>query len=239
MLAESVSSLKLTAELELALFDQKGLVSNYLLDGSDHWLELLEQKRRYFEGLMQSALDLALADQGQSEVQRIAQLYGEYDSFRRQIVELARQGDKKEAIRQQLTIVTGRVTEIHQACQLLLLVHQNRMAQSERENQRRLSRLQWGVWSSLAAALLLGSLAGFLINKSMTHWIVRAGKLAVLAETAGYVAHEVRNPLTAIKIRLHTLRQHLPGFPAGTEDVDVIAEEIERVERIVHDFWLS
>jgi len=50
------------------------------------------------------------------------------------------------------------------------------------------------------------------------------------------VAHEIRNPLTAIKFRLYTLRKTLAASGSGNEDAVMIGNEISRLERIVRDF---
>jgi signal transduction histidine kinase len=65
--------------------------------------------------------------------------------------------------------------------------------------------------------------------------IARQEKLASLGVLAAGVAHEVRNPLTAIKARLFSQQKRLaPGSPEHA-DALVIKEEIQRLERIVRD----
>ncbi len=60
-----------------------------------------------------------------------------------------------------------------------------------------------------------------------------ASRLAVAGELAAGVAHEVRNPLTAVKLLLHAAAQNTPNRSLSERQFDVIQAEIARMEKTV------
>ena len=65
--------------------------------------------------------------------------------------------------------------------------------------------------------------------------IVRSSQLAAAGKVTAAMAHEIRNPLSSIKMMTQLLRNRLTPEPENTKLVESLLEEIGRVERIVKD----
>jgi signal transduction histidine kinase len=107
-----------------------------------------------------------------------------------------------------------------------------------------LHRLQ--TWSSVVLLAVGGSLAVLVYRglvaplqarlRQSQLVIERQEKLSSLGVLAAGVAHEIRNPLTSIKVRLFTQQQLLRPGSEEHEDNVFLTGEISRLEKIVRDF---
>lgn len=66
--------------------------------------------------------------------------------------------------------------------------------------------------------------------------LVRMERLAAWRDVARRVAHEIRNPLTPIRLAVHRLQGRLPEDPGAQECLLSIGEEIENLTRISETF---
>jgi signal transduction histidine kinase len=66
--------------------------------------------------------------------------------------------------------------------------------------------------------------------------LMQSEKLAALGQIAAGVAHELRNPLTSIKILLHSLVEEFNLDKKRPEDIEVIEGEIVKMEELIRRF---
>jgi signal transduction histidine kinase len=93
----------------------------------------------------------------------------------------------------------------------------------------------FGMWlTALAYRRVVSPLRRRLLESDTV--IERHEKMAHFGELAAGIAHEIRNPLTAIRARLFTLQKTLVVGTAAHQDALVIRNEIDRLNRIVTDF---
>ncbi|MBF0376140.1 MAG: histidine kinase [Desulfamplus sp.] len=303
---------KAVQDMELALANQKGFLTYYLVDGDAKWLESLGQYRAMFQQSYSQAISLELNERQRSALKTIDIEYKKYIDAKDRAIEDYRQ----EKLKDQTSVeqnVTGEenstnLNEINRySKQNTISISAMHSAQRERffnlmnlckEFNKNLwdlikekeqnhydysEKLRIMVFSAILFFMLLGSLFLFVLymkvlepirglaietggdsvensknevvslshslkemikdygqthdelKRSRKH-LVQAERMAMVGELAAGVAHTIRNPFTSIKMRLFSLSRSLELSDVQNEDLEVIGEEISRIDKIVQNF---
>lgn len=236
IMKENVSSLKAAEELELALVNQKGLVASYFLDGDSAWLNTLEEKKKDFEVWFKNAQEVALTPGEKEILKEILVLYNSYDNQRNKAIQLYKEGYDSEAKKILLIDMKNSIDYLYQRCEDLISANEALIARAEVSSRKKVDRMTNLIWVTIVITLFLGSLMGFFMSHKISEQLIRSAKMASLGQLSANIAHEIRNPLTAIKMRLYSLSEELKNNIMTKEDLSVISEEIDRMEKTVKNF---
>lgn len=177
----------------------------------------------------------------------IGDTFAQYQSHLSESLEKARlmtEGDPSRALGRQIGLDLEKLlTQTEE----LTAINRAAAEQFMRDTNATLTQLQRFLLASLVGLLICGAAMIVLIYRRtiapLQHTLTqsralieRQEKLASLGVFAAGIAHEIRNPLTAIKVRLFTLKGSHKPDTSEREDLEVIGAEIDRLEHIVRDF---
>ncbi len=94
-----MAGLQAAQSMEIALANQKGFASYYLLDGNPNWLAQMEKYRHIFENKLKETQLLATSVEEKTVLEHITSEYNKYISAKDQVVEYYKSGDRENGLR--------------------------------------------------------------------------------------------------------------------------------------------
>jgi signal transduction histidine kinase len=209
--------------------------------------EQFQQASRRFAEEFAEARTTLRANPEAAEISAVEQAFDNYLAEMAQLTEKGVRALRRDTPGQMLQVLREKSRDLETAVGRmtdLVAATVDGLQDRRREDLAWLRRLLVG--SGLAMLAFLG-VAGFQIFRGITApsqaelsqaqaASVRQERLASLGVLAAGVAHEIRNPLTALKFRLFSLKKALPAGLANHPDLGILGQEINRLERIVQDF---
>ncbi len=125
----------------------------------------------------------------------------------------------------------------------LLVYTQQATVQHSNRNLSLANEIGLGLLALGACGAVAGLLAGYAIARGVAarleqseHEAMRAEQLATVGQLAAGLAHELRNPLTAMRLLVESGREAGGGGRLEGHDLEVLDEESNRLEKLVESF---
>jgi len=283
-------SIKAAEELQIALSDQRGLLSAYILaEGNPLWLEQSRQAEAEFDTWLSRARANALTSEEAEILDRLEKIYAEYDARSKKATRQFGAGQRKESITTLLQEVWPTYDDAYRLCEELIDANERYTEETVKQAEQHVTTATWGLLigflgtAGLAALLLLMVVRRVLIplrrmvadaRAVVTHdpdasveaaddelrsiglyfralmadvattrtslaesrgRLLNAEKLASVGKLAASVAHEMRNPLSSMKMWLYSIRKTAGAEPSLDRKYQILADEIARLESIVRN----
>lgn len=291
LVADNLESVRAAEELEIALLEQRGYVSSYMLDdGNKTWLEQLDLHRKDFDVWLVSAREAARSNEEREILDQLEEVQQAYAAKRDEAVTLYDLGQGEQARQVLLRDVSKLYQQSYDLCEAFIAVNQKLVAAAAANVRRQVEQITVVVTAMLLVTVGLGvalmwlffqgvvvpvrriaaearSAAGdevgdgqdpradelrelgryvqlLMTNVAETRsdlersrvQLAHADKLAVVGKLAASVAHEIRNPLTSVKMWLYSLRRGVGQDGETQKKFDIVSSEIARLESIVRSF---
>jgi signal transduction histidine kinase len=232
---EHVAALRRMADLQLELFDLKGATANHLLAGDAARKEAIQQQKRELETAIER-LRVSVDSPGErAVVEEISGLFEQCASVSGRAIAANEAGRADEA----RSLVTKDLWELTRklraACDTGLALNDKLLDEATRSDLRAAAGLRWATWGAALAIGLGAAAAGWWVARLAARQHQDQHLVDVERMMSSFLAHEVRNPLAVMNMRLHSLQREASSDSAR-EDVAVMQGVVTRLDRTVATF---
>jgi signal transduction histidine kinase len=284
----NVRSMKAAHELEIALFDMRGLIFNYIIDKSPKWIDSLNKVEIEFIISLNRASETSNTPEESNLIQQISALFFNFEQdFKKAVVDYKR-GYITQANSLLLHVNQNLFQTIYDKCKLFIQLNELDQTFYQENLQRINDSIRTAMYGLGFAGIVMGLILGWVISRIILNPIYelilkvrgaadgelveslrmspgrelkkvdehikglvvrinkahedleknrqlleRSNRLATLGKMASGIAHEIRNPLTAIKMLIFSIKQNKESSQEMHADLEIIIKEIDRMDNII------
>jgi signal transduction histidine kinase len=234
LLTRNVASLEAAQELEIQLRRLRYYSFVYLLDPVPSRKRPIADSRQAFEDALKRARTAAATDEERDLLRDVESGYQRYRDEMERLGTSADRGERWPDL--------GQLADSHRTlyavepCEELVKLNREAIKRTSEESERVSDRLSLIMLLLGLGGPAGGLLSGYGIARGLTRSFQRSEQLAAVGQLAAGVAHEIRNPLTSIKMLVEAALRRPDGSGLTREDIDVIYAEVKRLEGTVQGF---
>ncbi len=284
----NVRSLKAAHELEVALFDMRGLIFNYILEKSPKWVDSMNKVEIRFIISLNRATESSNTKEESTLIQQMSALFFNFEQDFKKAVASYRMGYITKANSLLLHVNDDLFGTIYDKCRLFIQLNEKDQSIYQGKIKRVNDNMRTAMYGLGFTGIVLGIILGWVIsriiltpiyelilkvrgategelverlpmspgrelkqvNRHIQKLVVRineaheeleekrrllerSNRLATLGKMASSIAHEIRNPLTAIKMLIFSMAQNKETPKDMQSDLTIISKEIERMDKFI------
>lgn len=209
-----------------------------ILRGLHDLISLIEPRRQEAPPLQRQVQDLLARARQAANMREEARLVGQLEESFGRYLKAWQTQPALDANAENMVRGANRIleTETVPVCQELEQFNSGEIERAEAALDRTVNWVAWGLVGVGAFGSLAGLLLGYGVARGLGRTVLRAESLAEVGEIAAGMAHELRNPLTAIKMLVQMNREETEAKGVAAEDLQVIEQEILRMEARLNVF---
>lgn len=244
LLSDSVATLRVAEELEIVSRQLRYHLHEFMVTGEERHLQEISVLHDEARDWIEQAERLATTSRGRDLV---ASVRRGYEHFFKEVSRIANhsQRPKDAAVSQLINEVI--TEEILRPAHEFRDLNRDLMTQASRRNQMSADRLGLGLILLGSCGAVAGLVGGFGIARGVEQTVserirrsqleaLRAEQLASVGQLAAGMAHELRNPLTSIKMLIQSISDSDDGGTPRDRDLEVLNEEVVRLDDSIQTF---
>ncbi|HOV13829.1 MAG TPA: histidine kinase dimerization/phospho-acceptor domain-containing protein, partial [Spirochaetota bacterium] len=236
ILQENVTSIRSSYNLETSLLNLKGLRANFILDNNIEWINLFNDNVKKYNYWYRETVKTAMTDEEKIILQKMNRLFIDYLVIHDQIIDLANDNKKEEAVKLILEKSNNIFKDLYNYCEQLIGRNYELIDGTKRDINRYLFFSRLFGYIIISGFIIIGILFSILLTKSILTPVKEMYKDSdFLAEKSDNLINDKQDEINKLKSRFNIMIQTIKDDQKKLVETEKRSAIIEMTAGLSHE----